>query len=174
MNYTTRLTEISTQLLSLLNQLDNTSYSQNLKILSNASIGQHFRHILDFYNCLIIGAATGRIDYAKRARNPQIETDIAFTKCFLEEMCKKMAKLEESQTIELSVDVLEEENAYFVPSSIGRELLYAFDHTIHHLAIIKIGVENHFPNIQLSQELGVAPSTLKYRNQQQAMQISAS
>jgi hypothetical protein len=48
-------------------------------------------------------------------------------------------------------------------SSIGREMQYAFDHAVHHLAIIRIGAEIHCPEIVCDPELGVAPSTLKYQ-----------
>jgi hypothetical protein len=51
-----------------------------------------------------------------------------------------------------------------VDSSVGRELMYAFDHAIHHIAIIKIGIKAAFPQIQIPQEIGVAPSTIRYHS----------
>ena len=52
-----------------------------------------------------------------------------------------------------------------IHSSIGRELMYAYDHAIHHLAMVKIGMNVHYPEVSINKDLGVAPSTLKYRKQ---------
>jgi len=42
-------------------------------------------------------------------------------------------------------------------------LLFFYDHAIHHLAIIKIGLLCHFPHVQAEKDLGVSPSTIKAR-----------
>ena len=33
-------------------------------------VAPHFRHCIDFYDCFLRGAETGRIDYDARARSP--------------------------------------------------------------------------------------------------------
>ncbi|MDX1476670.1 MAG: hypothetical protein R3301_03155 [Saprospiraceae bacterium] len=48
-------------------------------------------------------------------------------------------------------------------SSLERELIYNIEHTIHHLAIIKIGLAIIAPDIPLPAHFGVAPSTVKYK-----------
>jgi hypothetical protein len=48
-------------------------------------------------------------------------------------------------------------------SNIERELMYNIEHTIHHLAIIKIGLNAVAPQIALSEHFGVAPSTIRHK-----------
>jgi hypothetical protein len=38
-----------------------------------------------------------------------------------------------------------------------------YDHAVHHLAIIKIGIRCSFPQWIIDRDLGVSPSTLKAR-----------
>jgi hypothetical protein len=53
-----------------------------------------------------------------------------------------------------------------VQSSIGRELLFAYDHAVHHLAIIRIGIKAACPDVLLPASVGVAPATVKYHQKQ--------
>jgi hypothetical protein len=48
-------------------------------------------------------------------------------------------------------------------SSIGRELLYAYDHAVHHLAIIKLGIKAEIPDVEIDSNIGVAASTLRHQ-----------
>ena len=51
-----------------------------------------------------------------------------------------------------------------VETSFDRELLYAIEHTIHHMAIIKMGILLHYPNITIPKNFGVAESTIQYKS----------
>ena len=63
------------QLSESLNQLTDDEYIQPSKILFNASIGQHVRHIIELFLCLEKGYESGVVNYEKRKRDYQIETD---------------------------------------------------------------------------------------------------
>ena len=52
------------------------SYAAPCNALSNASIGQHTRHIIELYQCLIAGYITGEIKYDDRKRDLLLENDI--------------------------------------------------------------------------------------------------
>jgi hypothetical protein len=46
-------------------------------------------------------------------------------------------------------------------STLEREMVYLADHTVHHLALVRLGFEALLPGKQLDSTLGVAPSTIK-------------
>ena len=52
----------------------------------SASIGQHYRHVLDHFLCLESGIAAGEIDYDNRERNPQLETDLNYARATTERL----------------------------------------------------------------------------------------
>ena len=158
---------VAGQVAGLLDLMTNEQYSTALSTFNGSSVGQHVRHIIDFYKCLLSGIENADINYDKRERNLNIETDCLTAKSLLEIIAQKVVYLEVEQKVMVCSSFVADESIALksVPSSIGRELMYAYDHAIHHLAMIKIGMQIHFPNIDISKDLGVAPSTLKYRKQ---------
>jgi len=54
------------------------------------------------------------------------------------------------------------EEAEFIPSGAYRELAYNIEHVIHHMAIIKIALRQHFEEVTIPENFGIAPSTAKY------------
>jgi len=157
---------ITSQIINILDQIGQDEYKKPLVIFNGSSIGQHFRHILDFYNCLIKGLANSVIDYSDRERNPAIESDVKAAKVAFYEIQQKVANLEELQILQVKADFVQESDVAqpIVNSSIGRELMYAYDHALHHLAIVKIGMKTAFPHINLDKNIGVAPSTIRYKH----------
>lgn len=158
---------ISEQVQDLLDLMNNKNYSQPLSTFNGSSIGQHIRHIVDFYLCLINGIKAADINYDKRERNPNIEKDCLTAKNMMAIIASKVQAVDIEKPVKVCSSFVANEDVALklIPSSIGRELMYAYDHAIHHLAIIKIGMQIHFPEIPISKNLGVAPSTLKYRQQ---------
>lgn len=148
----------------LLDTLDNQLYAQPLDIFKGSSIGQHFRHILDFYLCLIKGIREGKVDYTNRDRNPMAETDVYFTKRAFCEIAELITQFSEGQSLQVLGDFSHQDvERPELLSSIGRELMYAYDHAVHHLAIIKIGIATMAPDLKVEPNLGIAPSTIKHR-----------
>jgi hypothetical protein len=150
------------ELKQVINQLDIQSYSKALELLSGSTIGQHTRHILEFYQCFIEGFSSGEVDYDLRKRNLLIETSPDFA-CEIIDIINKTILEISDQKILLKFSNSDEYQ--FISSSVERELVYNIEHAIHHMAIIKIAIKNHFSDIILPENFGVAPSTVKYHNQ---------
>lgn len=165
--------KVISSILDLLNKIDDASYKKPLPIFSGSTLGNHFRHILDFYNCLINGIDNGLIDYAVRERNPAIEmkTDAAYRA--FEKVGRAITKLEDHDPLVIRADFSGEYRP-LVDSTVGRELMFAFDHAIHHLAMVKIGLNINFPQIEIDENLGVAPSTVKNKKAHKAPVMTGS
>jgi hypothetical protein len=148
------------ELINLLNQLSDESYSKSCEALSNASIGEHTRHILEMFQCLEKSYDRGILNYDNRERNERIQTETEFAKqCILE--IKSALKTENKILfLEQMIDGL----TFRIQSNYYRELLYNLEHCIHHQALIKVAVLQ-CENISLNENFGVASSTIEYRNQ---------
>jgi hypothetical protein len=153
------------QIIGLLQNIDGQVYIHKLNVLNQASLGQHLRHIADFYLCLLAGADTAKIDYCQRQRDPAMEQDINIMCNILMDIKFKINDLDENKPIHVVPDYAPDEaQRQVVASSLGRELMYAFDHALHHLALVKIGLQCHFPQVPVDPNMGVAPSTIRHRN----------
>lgn len=154
------------QLSELLSELNDEAYCRSLPVLNNASIGQHVRHILNFYSCAINGNNTGEANYDARERDKRVEECSLVARLLADDLLQKIQSIDlyKEITVIQNYSMDKKSPAEKVMSTVGRELMYALDHTIHHLAIIKIGIKTHFPELQLEENLGVAPSTMRNRN----------
>ena len=154
--------EIIDQLIDLLNDIDSTVYKDALQPLHFSTVGQHVRHITEFYLCALKGHENGVVDYDARERNLLIEIDKNFTIELLENVKTQLQTLKSDHNLILKSKFGGDE-ALEIPSSFFRELTYLIEHTIHHLAIIKIGLNEVHPEIEIPKNFGVAHSTLRYR-----------
>ncbi len=152
------------QITDLLYKLDEGTYSRPLPLFNGSTIGQHFRHILDFYGCLSRGVDEGRIDYAQRQRDVMVENEPTYAAGVFDQCLQNIMAMEEAKEVDILADFSSDfnEERPVVRSTVGRELMYAYDHAVHHLAIIKMGLKVAFPTVETDPSLGVAPSTLKH------------
>src|SRR6185295_12399776 len=74
------------QLSATLDQLTQEQYVQQCQSLLNATIGQHLRHIIELFQCLENGYDDGLINYEKRKRDIEIETDKELATTLLSEI----------------------------------------------------------------------------------------
>ena len=154
-----------TQLKDLVNSIDSNDYEVKIEVLSGATVGQHIRHILEFYLLLVAGSFTGTINYDKRKRDIRIETDPFFASETIERLLTGIDTINEEESITLIADYSvngKSENA--VKSTAGRELAYCIEHSIHHQALIKAGLIALGLSDLTDEYFGVAYSTIRYRN----------
>lgn len=150
----------------LLQQLPQYLYTKPKAILSEATIGQHFRHILEFYICLEKGAETGTVSYDERERNVLIETDVAYAAIGIEKLIHFLSSLTNDGSLTMKANYSNtSEEVTIIQTSIYRELAYALDHTVHHLAIVKIALSEEKDKVKVDSNFGVAPSTIRFREQ---------
>lgn len=154
---------IFVQLSDSLSQLSQQQYSQSCKTLFNNTIGQHVRHIIELFQCLENGYDTGIVNYEKRKRDTLIETDKELADRLLLEIHKGLGKPNKTLTLEACYDDHVTE-AIAIETNYFREVAYNLEHTIHHMALIRVGI-TEISNIQLPEDFGVASSTVKYRKQ---------
>lgn len=148
------------ELVRLLDQLSDQEYSKSCSELSNASIGEHTRHIIEMFQCLENQYESGVVNYDKRDRNVQIQTAAKFAIAQIVMIKDNLEK--ENKNIELQQIVDGEEIR--IQSNYHRELLYNLEHCIHHQALIKVAVLK-CENISVNENFGVARSTIEYRKQ---------
>ena len=149
------------QFKTILIQLPQRSYTAPCNVLSNSSIGQHTRHVIELFLCLVHGYDNGKVSYDNRERNKTIE-------CDQENALAKLSFVQEhlvkpNKTIEMQYDINGE--LTHLSSNYFREVMYNLEHAIHHQALIRIGI-NFFTSIELPESFGVAPSTMQYRKKE--------
>jgi uncharacterized damage-inducible protein DinB len=162
MDIRTHSTSIIRQLSQLLTQLSEEQFIQPLSCMAQNSIGKHVRHVIECYQCLFQGIEIDLVDYDKRERNIRIETDKVFALQILEALSIAIMNLEEKL---IQLQVTYSDNSTLVQTSVKRELAYNVEHTVHHLAIIKMGINVAFPSVEIPENVGVASSTLRYQSQ---------
>lgn len=153
---------ILSQLSAVLAEMTNDEYILPIELFSGASVSQHTRHILEFYICLLDQQGDA-INYDARKRDQRLEQNISFTLETITSIIHKLPELETKKPVTLCA--IQGGQEIQVPSSLERELLYAIEHTVHHMAIIKMGLLMHFPQVAIPASFGVAESTIQYRNQ---------
>lgn len=149
----------------LLRALSAESYTRRVPVVFNACIGGHYRHCLDHFTSLLRGLDADTVDYDHRERDPRVESQPA---CALVLTGELRNQLEQLPLGMLDVPIRARcEVSYshgdspLVASSLGREMVYAIAHAIHHYALISVMAR--LMDIRLPEHFGVAPSTVSHQ-----------
>lgn len=148
----------------LLKGLSQEQYSRKLEILSNASIGQHVRHILEFYQCLFKGEQTKEVNYDDRQRDLKLETDVYFASTTIDAIINSLLDIKKDFPVTFVADYssIEGEKPELIQSSFYRELAYNLEHSIHHQALIKVAITEMKIAFLVKENFGYAPSTIRH------------
>ncbi len=157
-----QLSEQLTSLEELISTLQENQYNQKIAHLGNASIGGHTRHIIELLKCVCNGYKPGVVDYFNRTRNLSIETDQAIALQELELL--KASMLQPDKQMTLITECVGSNYGDIVNTTYFREIVYNTEHTIHHLALIRVALREMKLEI-VSNDFGVAYSTVKYNSQ---------
>ncbi|MBC7439202.1 MAG: DinB family protein [Flavobacterium sp.] len=148
------------ELSDLLKQLSKEDYTLPCYGLSNATIGEHTRHIIEMFQCLNIQYENGIVNYDLRKRDYLIQTDTNFAEKSIKEIISNLDKKNKNLQLQQIVDGEE----LLIETNYNRELLYNLEHCIHHQALIKVALLQS-ESITVDANFGVARSTIEYRNQ---------
>jgi hypothetical protein len=156
--------DVLLQGLELLFDLWDRTYSRVVEAPYNASIGQHYRHVMEHFQCLLRGMRSGEVNYDARDRNLRLESEVTFASIATCDILRGI-KNYDSDTLSRPCKVIhsvsyEAAQPTAIESNVGRELAYCTGHAIHHYAIIRLICSQ--VGVNVPKEFGFAPSTLKY------------
>lgn len=131
-------------------------------LMGNATVGQHVRHIIELFQEMLKGHGCGEINYENRQRDFLTETDPVFAVSQMKALVLTIERPDRQLLLTSGYD-MQNGGTSTITTSYVREMIYNIEHTIHHMALIRIAFKSMF-GIELNSSFGVAPSTLKYRN----------
>ncbi len=150
------------QIEELLNTLNKEQYNTAVESLSNSTIGQHTRHILEFYSCLVCNSDQ-TISYDNRKRDLNLETMPNMALETIATLCEQICELNDSR-INLAGDYCEDNGVCVsVETTVFRELAYCLEHSIHHQALIKVGLFEMGIKHKVNSNFGIAPATIRHQ-----------
>jgi len=159
--------EICSQLFQLCNELENKEYTHCSSLLLGGSIGKHMRHIIEFYDILREGSEIGEINYDTRSRSRQIENETEAAKLRLTSILTWLEGLKENKNLSLCFSFdQEKDDVKQVESNLMRELAYNMEHAIHHMALVRIALDQQFSHVKIDSNFGLAYSTIRYNKDQ--------
>jgi hypothetical protein len=171
--------KLSTPCLQILEQLEQTveqihqdDFVKQSQTLSQATVGQHLRHTLEFFLCLEKGFESGLINYDRREHDKLIESDKYIAISTIARIRDFVLQNEIDKDLKLEVGYhADSDECVTIATNYYRELTYNIEHAIHHMAIMKIGVNEVAPYVKLADNFGVAVSTVRFRSSQQSLPV---
>lgn len=163
MELTKAVNNVFVQLDQVLERLADEEFTRPSSTLFSNTIGQHVRHIIELFQCLELGYDLGIVNYEKRKRDTRIETDRTIAIEMLEDVYLSLDKPDKQLILEASYDDLSDQ-CIRIQTNYHREVAYNLEHTIHHMALIRVGIAE-VSNLQLPENFGVASSTVKYKKE---------
>ena len=155
------------QMAEVIKQIDDKNYSKPSNTLHGSTIGQHFRHAIEFFECLKTGYNTGLISYDKRDHDRNIETSRILAIDVISRLRRFINGADSAKPLTLEVSYSPENNeGNKVATNMAREMVYNIEHVVHHMALVKIGIKELIPEFNIPHDFGVAISTIKYHRSQ--------
>ena len=155
------------QLEDVVKNIKEGDFTRPVNALNGSTIGQHIRHTLEFFTCLTNTLDSGEVCYDKRDHDKDIEEHRNVADRVIQEIKEKLDMVKEDTELILHVGYDNESDEMFsIKTNYLRELAYNIEHAIHHMAIIKIGINEVCPYIILPAGFGVASSTIRHLKKQ--------
>lgn len=153
------------QLRDLLHSVDDQQYALKPVGPVSSSLGAHLRHSLDHVEALIVGFQTGTVDYDRRERGTRVETSrsqgLNQIRWLIDEL-SRVSDFDPTSLVFVCIVPDPDSDSIFLESTLGREIAFVVNHTIHHNALI--GVIANLLCVPVPPRFGYAPSTIQYRD----------
>lgn len=151
------------KIVSLLSHLTTGQYQHQSAYLSQSTIGHHVRHVIEFYSCLLQRTNTEAVNYDERKRDLEIETNRVYAIVKTNEIIAILAQIQSNKPLILKGNfTLSSALTTSCETNLERELLYCLEHSVHHQALIKVGLLEQ--QIKVAENFGTAPSTIRFRS----------
>lgn len=160
------------QAAELLEAMSDEAYSAPSTVLPGGTIGKHLRHVVDHFAAPLIDGQDEScecVDYDHRDRDVPMETDRTAAIEKINSLRDCIAKLDADRLrapMRIRVMLAGDGTSAEMPSSLGRELFFAFHHAVHHNAMIGAIAREH--GIDTVEGFGTAPSTLNHEAAQKS------
>ena len=156
--------DVLMQGLGLLFELGDGTYSRVAGTPFNASVGQHYRHVLEHFQSLIRGLRAAEINYDVRERNQRLQSVVTYASIATCDVLRALKQYTD-ETLARECKVINSvgysaSQPTCLESNVSRELAYCIGHAIHHFAIVRLIC--YEIDITVPAEFGVAPATLKH------------
>lgn len=162
MNLQNAAANILSQLDDVIAQLEPGDYCRASALLSGSTIGQHVRHTLEFFICLMDGMPQGTVNYDNRKRDKMIEEDGDFARKVIRGIADFVTSQPNNVALKMEASFgYEPEAPSVIPSNYLRELIYNIEHAIHHMALIRVAINEFCSYVTLPDDFGVASSTIR-------------
>lgn len=152
------------QLDELLAQLNDQELSATRELLFGGTLGQHVRHILEYYTLLLQHHPSGKINYDLRERDRRIETEVDHARWTAQDSSSRLIAITEDRALTLECELPDHGRTAPQRTSLLRELTYVADHCVHHLAMVRIVVQQELPQVVFPDSFGVAAATRNHRS----------
>lgn len=140
---------------------DAAQYAAGLAYGFHSPLGAHLRHAIDHVDALLHGLAGGEISYDRRERGTAIEKDRGAGLAAAEDRAALVRAIPTealgSKVVVHAMVAPDAPEASF-ESTVAREVLYVFHHTVHHSALMSAQATNM--GLQPDPKAGRAPATL--------------
>jgi hypothetical protein len=150
------------QLAGSLERIANEDYCQPVERIFGASTGQHVRHVIELFQCAQQGYETGVVNYEHRKRDVHIETNRQLAVSLLRSLAPALHTTNKTLTLEAAYNDTTGP-ATALTTNYFREIAYNLEHTIHHMALIRIAL-HEVCALRVEPSYGVAPATIQYRS----------
>ena len=126
----------------------------------SGTVGAHVRHCLDHVRALVSQIDSGELTYDSRLRGTGVETEPGVAVEEIDRLCAELQQLERAPLdapVRLQSMIERDGAAVKTTSTLGREVAFVIQHTIHHLAIVAVLLEQL--GVRVPSDFGLAPST---------------